>query len=78
MELEAVLAFISGHIGKFGFAPTIREISAATGLRSTNGARYYTAKLQENGWLEWTANRVRTMRVTDAGRDRLQHWKAWQ
>lgn len=47
-----VLAFISEYIGKYGYAPTMREIMGGSGYKSTASAKYAVEGLIKAGLLE--------------------------
>jgi len=46
-----ILSFVNQFIQENGFAPSIREIGAAVGLRSTASVSYHLQQLQEKGLL---------------------------
>ena len=48
---ELILAFVNEFIQENGFAPSVREIGAAVGLRSTASVSYHLNQLQEKGLL---------------------------
>ena len=48
---QQILAFIQKFNYEKGYPPTIREIGAEFGIRSTNGVRYHLDRLQESGQL---------------------------
>lgn len=48
---ERILAFVNAFIQENGFAPSVREIGAAVGLRSTASVSYHLSQLQEKGLL---------------------------
>ncbi len=47
-----ILDFISAFIQENGYAPSVREIGAAVGLRSTASVSYHLRALQEKGLLQ--------------------------
>ena len=49
---EQILAFVSRFIQENGYAPSVREIGAAVGLRSTASVSYHLRALQEKGLLQ--------------------------
>jgi len=48
---ELILDFVNQFVQENGFAPSIREIGAAVGLRSTASVSYQLSQLQEKGLL---------------------------
>jgi len=48
---ELILAFVNQFVQENGFAPSVREIGAAVGLRSTASVSYHLNQLQEKGLL---------------------------
>ena len=48
---ELILEFVNNFVQKNGFAPSVREIGAAVGLRSTASVSYQLERLQEKGLL---------------------------
>ena len=48
---ELILDFVNQFIQENGFAPSVREIGAAVGLRSTASVSYHIQALQEKGLL---------------------------
>ena len=49
---EQILEFVSRFIQENGYAPSVREIGAAVGLRSTASVSYHLRALQEKGLLQ--------------------------
>lgn len=49
---ELILRFVQNFIRENGYAPSVREIGDAVGLRSTSSVHYQLARLQEDGCLE--------------------------
>ena len=47
-----ILEFVDQFIQENGFAPSVREIGAAVGLRSTASVSYHLQQLQEKGMLQ--------------------------
>ena len=48
---ELILDFVNQFVQENGFAPSVREIGAAVGLRSTASVSYHLNQLQEKGLL---------------------------
>ena len=51
-KAELILNFVNEFILENGFAPSVREIGAAVGLRSTASVSYHLNQLQEKGLLQ--------------------------
>lgn len=66
-----VLAFIDEHTSASGYPPTLREIGARFGIRSTNGVNDHLLSLQRKGLIERDDHQARSVRVSPAGRDLL-------
>ena len=47
-----ILNFVNTFVQENGFAPSVREIGAAVGLRSTASVSYHLQQLQEKGFLQ--------------------------
>ena len=50
-KAEMILDYVNQFIQENGYAPSVREIGAAVGLRSTASVSYYLQALQEKGLL---------------------------
>ena len=48
---KEILAIVHRLTGERGFPPTLREIGAAAGIKSTNGVRYFLDRLEAKGCL---------------------------
>jgi len=59
-----VLDFIDGHIRLKRYAPTLREIGRAFGIKSTNGVRDHLILLAKKGAIQWVDGKSRTIVVT--------------
>ena len=51
-KAEHILEFINQFTQANGYAPSVREIGAAVGLRSTASVSYHITQLQKNGYLQ--------------------------
>ena len=51
-KAQKILDFVNAFIQENGFAPSVREIGAAVGLRSTASVSYHLQQLQEKGMLQ--------------------------
>ena len=50
-KAQLILDFVNQFVQENGFAPSVREIGAAVGLRSTASVSYHLQQLQEKGLL---------------------------
>lgn len=68
----AVLRAIKVMIAEHGMPPTLREIGAATGIKSTNGVRDHLVALERKGYIAMRGDgKTRGLRVLD-GTERLK------
>ncbi len=51
-KAELILAYVSDYVRENGYCPTVREIGAAVGLRSTASVSYQLQQLKEKGLLQ--------------------------
>ena len=58
-KAERILDYVNQFVQENGFAPSVREIGAAVGLRSTASVSYHLQQLQEKGLLGRPAGRRR-------------------
>ena len=61
-----VLACIRNKIRKTGYAPSVRELGEALGLRSTSTVQMYLDRLTEMGYLRRTGGKSRSLTLPDA------------
>ena len=61
---QLVLEFIQASIQENGFPPTLREIGAHFGIRSTNGVNDHLLALQRKGYLRRQDMKSRALRPT--------------
>lgn len=57
--VKVISAFWLAH----GYAPTLRELCALTGIRSTNGVSDHLRLIAKKGFVSWERLKVRTLRV---------------
>ena len=50
-KAQRILEFVNEFVQEYGFAPSVREIGAAVGLRSTASVSYHIQALQDKGLL---------------------------
>lgn len=60
-----VLAYVKEQIRKNGYAPSVREICQALGLKSTSTVHGYLSRLQKKGLIQKAALKPRTIRITE-------------
>ena len=51
-KAQLILEFVNAFVQENGFAPSVREIGAAVGLRSTASVSYHLQALQDKGLLQ--------------------------
>lgn len=59
---EKILAYIISYIGQHGYPPTVREIGAGVGLKSTSSVQSHLLRMFSDGMLE-TDNNLGTPRA---------------
>lgn len=60
---KAILKYIQKEVEENGYAPSVREIGKAVGLRSTATVHTYLAKLVEKGFIKKENQKGRTLRL---------------
>lgn len=60
---EEILEFLRGFLAENGYAPSVREICAAVGLRSTSSVHYHLNELKRRGLIEMEDGKNRTVTV---------------
>ena len=64
---KAILKFIESELEEKGYAPSVREIGKAVGLKSTATVHGYIAKLSEKGYIKKEDQKGRTLRLLKGG-----------
>ena len=64
---KKVFEYIKKVISERGLAPSVREIGAAVGLKSTSTVQYNLNALEMAGYIERDANLKRTIRIAGVG-----------
>ena len=64
---KAILRFIEKQVEEKGYAPSVREIGKAVGLKSTATVHGYLAKLSEKGYIKKEDQKGRTLRLLKGG-----------
>jgi repressor LexA len=62
-----ILRFIASRASKGENPPSVREVGAAVGLRSSRSAHAHLERLEEGGYVERSGSGVRTVRLTEKG-----------
>ncbi len=65
---ERILEFVNTFVQENGFAPSVREIGAAVGLRSTASVSYHLQQLQAKGLLQSPGAKGRKRAIVTAQR----------
>ncbi len=60
---KAIIKFIEKEMEENGYAPSVREIGKAVGLKSTATVHGYLAKLAEKGYIKKEEQKGRTLRL---------------
>ena len=67
-KAEKILEYVNQFVQENGFAPSVREIGAAVGLRSTASVSYHLQQLQEKGYLQSPGVKGRKRAIVTAQR----------
>lgn len=67
-KAEMILQFVNQFVQENGFAPSVREIGAAVGLKSTASVSYHLQQLQEKGLLHASGKKGRKRAIATAVR----------
>ena len=67
-KAEEILSYVNRFVHENGYAPSIREIGAAVGLRSTASVTYHLKALQEKGALQAPSAKGRKRALVTATR----------
>lgn len=62
---QQILAWIREYTQAHGYAPTVREIGDAHGIRSTNAVADHLKRLRRKGAIVWRPGCPRTLRVVE-------------
>lgn len=62
-----ILQFIQQEISQNGYPPTVRDICAALGIKSTSTVHKAMSSLAERGYISKLSNKRRALKVTGAG-----------
>ena len=64
-----VYEYICESINKHGFSPSVRDIQAQLGIKSTSTVHAYLAKLEEKGYIRKENGKSRTLRIDSSERE---------
>jgi len=67
-KAEQILDYVNQFVMQNGYAPSVREIGAAVGLRSTASVSYHLRQLQEKGLLQEPGAKGRKRAIVTAQR----------
>ena len=67
-KAQLILEFVNEFVQENGFAPSVREIGQAVGLRSTASVSYHLQQLQEKGFLQSPGVKGRKRAIVTAQR----------
>lgn len=67
-KAEKILEYVNQFVQENGYAPSVREIGAAVGLRSTASVSYHLSQLQEKGLLLSPGQKGRKRAIVTAQR----------
>lgn len=70
---KLVLDFIAERINETGYAPSVRDICAALGVKSTSTVQMYIEKLEAKGYIVKEAGKSRTLRLEMPGNDKKHY-----
>jgi repressor LexA len=59
---RAVYDWVVDYCESHGYSPSIRELMAAFGFKSPNGAMCHLHPLRKKGWVTWSNRHCRTIR----------------
>ena len=62
---QSVYNYISGTIEKVGYAPSVRDIKAAVGIKSTSTVHSYLERLEKKGYIVREQGKSRTIRTRE-------------
>ena len=65
---EKILEFLNAHIEEKGYPPTVREICAAVGLKSTATVSYHLAELKKQGRIRADSSKRRCISLPESQR----------
>lgn len=63
---DEIYSYISEHLNEYGYPPTVREICAELGIRSTSTVHRYLRELQADGRITMGENQNRAITLNNA------------
>lgn len=63
---EKILRFLNEYMAQNGYAPSVREICAAVGLKSTATVSYHLSELKRQGLIEADSSKRRAITLPDS------------
>ena len=60
---QKIYDFIKKHIAENQYAPTIREITTAVGLKSPSTVHGHLDRMREKGYIDFVNSSSRTLRI---------------
>ena len=70
---KLVLDFIAKTMNETGYAPSVRDICTALGIKSTSTVQMYIEKLEAKGYIVKEAGKSRTLRLELPGNDNKRY-----
>ena len=67
-KAEQILDYVNQFIQEYGYAPSVREIGAAVGLRSTASVSYHLQQLQDKGLLQGSGSKGKKRAIVTSTR----------
>jgi repressor LexA len=74
---QDIISFFADYVEYNGYPPTLREIGAAVGLKSTSSVAYQRQELQRKGYLSRDGNRPRTTTLRRPAEDAAPQVPPW-
>ena len=65
---EKILEFLTDYVNDKGYPPSVREICAAVGLKSTATVSYHLTELKKQGRIQGETNKRRAISLSEAPR----------
>lgn len=65
---RAILRFVKEYVKREGYAPSIAEIAAGVELSSNTAVRHHLETLRDEGFVDWTGGRMRSLKVLKTSR----------
>lgn len=62
-----IIDSIKSYNQQHGYSPSVREIAAMTGIKSTSTIHRHLGILKERGKIEWNSKMPRTIVIKDSG-----------